>query len=65
MTGAAEHRPERLAVDADFVKDIFEELRGALLYDMLDPQTGLQVLQESSQETYEVLGRADGPRDSL
>lgn len=65
MTVAAEDRPERLAVDAHFVKDIFEKLRGALLYDMLDPQTGLQVLQESPQETYKVLGRADSSRDGL
>lgn len=65
MTVAAEDGPEGLAVDADFVKDIFEKLRGALLYDMLDPQTGLQVLQESSQETYEVLGRANSSRDGL
>lgn len=57
--------PERFAVDADFVEDVFEELGGALLYDVLHPQPGLQVLQEAPQETHEVLGRANSPRDGL
>lgn len=59
------HRPEGLAVDADFVKDVFEELRGALLHYMMDPQPGLQILHESSQETNKVLCCANCARNSL
>lgn len=53
------HGPEGFAVDADFVKDVFEKLRGALLHHVLDPQTGLQILQEPPQEPDEVLSRSD------
>lgn len=56
---SSRHRPQRLAVDADFLEDVFEELRRALLHDVVDPQTGLQVLQEALHETYEVLGRTN------
>lgn len=61
----SQHRPEGFAVDADFFKDVFEELRGALLHDMMDPQPGLQILHESSQETNKVLCCANCARNSL
>lgn len=59
------HWPERLAIDADFVKDVFEELRGALLYNMLDPETRLQILQKTPQETNKVFGCANSTRNRL
>lgn len=52
---AGSNAPERLAVDADFFKDVLEELGGALLDHVVDPQAGLEVLQEPSQETNKVL----------
>lgn len=61
----SQHWPERLAVDADFFEDVFEELWRALLYDMVDPQTGLQILHETSQETNKVFCCANGARDRL
>lgn len=61
----SQHWPERLAVDADFFEDVFEELWRALLYDMVDPQTGLQILHETSQETNKVFCCANGTRDRL
>lgn len=52
--------PERLPVDANLVKDVFEKLGRALLDHMLDPQTGFQILQEPLQKANKVLCCSNG-----
>ncbi len=54
-----------LRINADLLKDVFEELRGTLLNHMMDSQTCLQVLQEALHKAHEVLCSADAARHSL
>lgn len=63
--GRGRRSPQRFAVDADFVENVFEELRRAFLDHVLDPQTGLQVLQEPLEEPNKVLRCTDTARDGL
>lgn len=57
--------PQGFAVNADFLEDVFEELRCTLLHHMMDPQTCLQVLEEALHKAYKVLCSADATRNSL
>lgn len=56
---AAPHSPERLALNADLLKDVLKERGGALLDHVVDPQAGFQVFQEALQEAHKVLRRPD------
>lgn len=59
------HSPEGLPLDADLLKDVLQEGRGALLDHVMDAQPGLQVLQEAFEESHEVLCCPDIARHGL